>query len=201
MLPRKLFLLLFMVVCFAADGFPTGIKLGPVFGFASGSGSSQQGAARKSLAVEIFTQTQLGRWTIQPGMRYSPLGGRATDLLGVTGLTGLAKLNYIEFPILVWFPSFSLPWLPRFFVGPSLGIAAGQSIELASLVDINLNNRFNSLNVALETGLGYFFRVSQNIEMVISAHFSWGLTNISEIPNQSYRNRFASLMTGITYHW
>jgi hypothetical protein len=142
-----------------------------------------------------------GPFSFQLEPQYARKGYRLDDTFALQSFTVIAKLDYMELPILVkgtWraggFEAFA-------FAGPSIGFRV--SAQLSAVMPHSVETRHveystKDIDVALDLGGGVGFEVGKNTTLYTDARLSHGLTNISA-SRDSYYSRDFKVSVGLQF--
>jgi hypothetical protein len=129
--------------------------------------------------IGFFAHAQLNRnWCIQPELLYSSEGSRFMTTNGERTLA----LNYIQVPVMFqYFP------VKQFYVeaGPQAGLLTNADVKSSNYGNkYSVSDGYKKGDVDLNVGAG----IHATPNLGFFARYSFGLTNISTDPSQTFRN-------------
>lgn len=179
----------------------------PTFGVLGGlnvakvSGDNVTGVSNRTgfNAGLFLTMHMNSAWSIEPEALYSQQGA---DASGAT-----LKMNYLEVPVLLrWDVMSKAPVHPFFIAGPAaalqVGCSASSGSQSMSCDQLNQSSpgsfqkkSFDMLGVA-GAGVGFSFGATQ---MSLGARYAYGFSNALTVNGTSAKNRYFSVLLGLTF--
>lgn len=132
-------------------------------------------------------------WAFSPELRYSEKGALVDFLTLLPGTVQLSTIDlYLQFK-----KRFS-----RYFSvvgGPYVGFFLKRNMELLSLINFDLSNRFNSLDLGFTLGLEASAPISERLDFISQLRFQHGLFDMNTDTADSYVTRDLQLTVGLKY--
>ena len=163
------------------------IEIIPHVGFTisdiSGSDAADNGAL-SSLNIGVGADYYFNdRWSIRSGLNYETMGSDIDDtILG---------LSYLTIPINAnWHFGKTRKWNLNF--GPSIGF-----LTFAESGDVDVKNDFNNIQLGLNVGIGYKFRLTEKLGLLVDYQTMAGLNDAAKDLN--IKNNYGSLNVGLVF--
>lgn len=143
--------------------------------------------SRASIYAGAFARVGLTEsWSIQPELVYSGQGYKGSAFF--LGDYNVA-VNYINLPVMAQYHI-----VPEFYLeaGPQLGFRVSSKAKRDGST-LNVGDAHKGVDFGLGFGLGYDF----DFGLGVGARYNFGLTNVVDESNESYKNSVAQF--GVTY--
>ena len=163
------------------------VEITPHVGFTisdvSGSDASDNGAL-SSLNIGVGADYYFNdRWSIRSGLNYEAMGSDIDDtILGVSYLTIPINAN--------WHFGKTRKWNLNF--GPSIGF-----LTFAESGDVDVKDDFNNVQLGLNVGIGYKFKLTEKLGLLVDYQTMAGLNDAAKDLN--IKNNYGSLNVGLVF--
>jgi len=170
-------------------------------GYASANPTSQ-GSTRNAMAFSLSFEKKLNdTFYLCPELSYAQRGVQ-TSIFSVAGfnVSGSVKQDYLEMPLLLKAKLIlSSPRWKLFFVGGgSVGLLLTRQVEVLGLVDVDLSNRFGSVDFQVVLGTGIEYAVNPDLAIVGTLRHQIGVVDIDTTSAQFY-SRGIQLLLGAQF--
>lgn len=140
--------------------------------------------------VGLFAEIRFNKFAIQPEVYYSSEGGQWNTSINNVNVEHDFNLNYVHVPLML-----------KYYLTNGIAIEAGP--QAGFLTDSNMkfsdldpeSPKFNEFDFSVNVGLS----INLPLNLMISARYNAGLTNVIDEPNVDWKNRVMQLSLGYRF--
>lgn len=176
------------------------VEVGILGGLNMGYGASsptRSGSTRNALSLSIFADIPVyDGFSLAPEISLVQRGVQ-TDLYSFsTGtISGMISLDTLELPLLAryrWEVTHGFALIPT--LGPYGSILMSRSVQVASVLEMDLSTRFKGFDAGLMFGIGAAFGISRNMTILSMTRYTMGLLNLDSTGNAFYTRGIQTLL-------
>lgn len=140
--------------------------------------------------VGLFAELRFNKIAIQPEVYYSSEGGKWKTSFENTTVEHDFNLDYVNVPLMI-----------KYYLTNSLAIEAGPQAGFLTSSKMSFSDldpdstKFNDFNFSVNVGLS----LNLPLNLMLSARYNAGLTNVIDDPNVDWKNRVMQLSLGYKF--
>lgn len=184
------------ILLFSISAQSQAFSVGPKVGYNSAElkGSSfknfHENNSQNGMHVGVFAEIRFDKFAIQPEVYYSTEGGEWQANFDNGSVKHNFDLNYIHVPLLF---KYYLTNGIAIEAGPQAGFLMNNDVKFSDL-DPN-SPKFNTFDFSVNVGLS----VNLPLNLMVSARYNAGLTNVVDNPDVDWKNRVMQLSVGYRF--